>query len=160
MSKSRIARLVAATDEARAALGNKAYVRITTFPFKIGRESRSQNPIARVVTTIERRLDTVPQLNDLYLIEPSSAALITQISRKHCAIERVKGRFFLVDRESACGSTVVEARASERRTTVATTQTGGASPNPRSELREGDLIVIGNIDSPYVFRFQLEAHPI
>ena len=159
MSKSRIARLVAATDEARAALGNKAYVRITTFPFKIGRESRSQNPLARVVTTIERRLDTVPQLNDLYLIEPPSASIV-QISRKHCAIERVKGRFFLVDRESACGSTVVEARPAERRATIATTQTGGGSLNPRSELRDGDLIVMGNIDSPYVFRFQLEAHPI
>jgi pSer/pThr/pTyr-binding forkhead associated (FHA) protein len=159
MGRSRTARLVAMTDEARSALGNKPYVRLTIFPFKIGRESRAQNLLARVVTNIERRLDIAPQLNDLYLVEPSTSSSF-QISRQHCAIERVKGRFFLVDRGSACGSTVVEARAAERPATVATTQTGGDSLNPRSEVRDGDLIVIGSIDSPYVFRFQLETRPL
>jgi pSer/pThr/pTyr-binding forkhead associated (FHA) protein len=156
MSKSRTARLVAMTDEARSALSRQPYVRLTIFPFKIGRESRSRNPLARVVTNIERRLDIAPQLNDLYLVEPSTSAPF-QISRQHCALERVKGRFFLVDRGSACGSTVVEARAAERPATVATTHTGGNSLNSRAEVRDGDLIVVGSIDSPYVFRFQLET---
>ena len=100
----RTAILVAASDEARAALGGKKEVRIKQFPFKVGRESRS-NPLARIKTEVERRLGGAPQLNDLYLIEPASTRLL-HISREHFLIDRIGDRFVLVDRESACGTIV------------------------------------------------------
>jgi pSer/pThr/pTyr-binding forkhead associated (FHA) protein len=142
--------LVAMTAEARAALGNNAYIRIKTFPFRIGREAR--NPFSRVVARVERRLGTTIQLNDLYLFDASSDI---QISRTHCVIERVQGEFHLADCGSMRGSTVVEARADERPAAIATTQVGSDGVF-RTPLRDGDIIVMGDIDSPYAFRFQIE----
>jgi hypothetical protein len=143
------------TDEARAALGNNEYVRLTVFPFRIGRESRSANRLARVVSQLERRLNAAPQLNELYLIEPSSQSL--HISREHCAIDWIDGGFVLLDRGSACGSTIIEARPKERCATIATTQVGGQGSTLRSVVLDGDVIVLGTIDSPFVFRFQVES---
>lgn len=147
--------LVAVTDEAKAALAQYPFVRMTAYPFKIGRESRSVNPLARVVTTIERRLSTIPQLNDLYLIEPPGAATV-QISRQHCAIEWTDGRFSLIDRGSMCGTMVIPSRLERHPTGVATTDTGRVNVLGRTPLDDGDLIVIGDEDSPYVFRFEVD----
>jgi hypothetical protein len=136
-----IATLVAVTDEARSALGNRADVRMSQFPFKVGRESRRR--LERLKTEVDRRLGGVPPLNDLYLIEPLSDSL--HISREHLAILYLDGKYVLVDRESACG------------TLVAGIRVGGDRTEGRADLRDGDLIVIGAAASPYVFRFQVRT---
>lgn len=147
------AMLVAMTPEARSALGNKGYVRVTTFPFRIGREAR--NPLARVVTRVERRIGTTVQLNDLYLIDASTGG--DQISRTHCVIDWSEGEFRLKDRGSTHGSTVVESRADQRPAAIATKHVGNYG-ECQTLLRDGDVIVMGNLDSPYAFRFEVEPH--
>ncbi|MDO8496825.1 MAG: FHA domain-containing protein [bacterium] len=138
--------LVAVTEEARAALGDRAEVRITQFPFKVGRESRSPNVLTRVANEIERRVAAAPSLNDVYLLEPPSSSLL-QISREHCAIEYVDGHYFLIERGSACG------------TIVAGTHLGRNRTAGRTPLQPGDTIVIGTTESPYVFRFHVSIDP-
>ena len=128
------------TKEAKLALDNQREVRITQFPFKIGRESRTAPPANPVL--VELRLGVAPQLNDLYLLEPPWADLL-QISREHFAIEYADDRFFLVDRGSACG------------TIVAGTRIGGHQKGGRTELRDGDEVIVGTDTSPYAFRFEI-----
>jgi pSer/pThr/pTyr-binding forkhead associated (FHA) protein len=147
--------LVPMTPEATAAVGNAPYVVLTVLPFRIGREARSRSRLTNIMTGIERRLNATPQLNELYLLEASGSGGFT-ISREHCAIDWVDGQFMLIDRDSACGSTIIESRAHERRSTIATTQVGQYGPARRAVLQDGDLIVLGPVASPYVFRFQVE----
>lgn len=144
------------TDEARAAIGGDEQVAIEAFPFRIGREERA-NLIARAIASVERRLGTVPQVNDLYLLDPAAAPESCQISRRHCDIECEHGRFFLLDRASATGSTVLKPRGAglapvERRA-------GGGGFDARTELQSGDFIVLGTRNSPFVFRFQAGSAP-
>ncbi len=136
-----VARLVAVTPEARAALGGKSDVRITRFPFNVGRESRLMTPLARLKAEVDRRLGRVPPLNDLYLFEPQSFQL--HISREHFAIELFDAHYVVVDRGSACGTMVGRRPIGVN---AAITDTG---------LNDGDLIVVGSAASPYVFRFEL-----
>lgn len=140
ISSSSVATLVAVTKEAERALGDTPEVRVTQFPFKVGRECRSLNPVNTRIT--ELRLGVAPQLNDVYLLEPPWSDL-WQISREHFAIEYADNQFFLVDRGSACG------------TIVAGKQVGGNRTVGRTELRNGDEIVVGTDESPYVFRFEI-----
>ena len=136
------ATLVAVTDEARAALGNKADVRIKEFPFNVGREGRTGR-FEKFKMKVERRLSRLPALNDLYLVEPPSDTL--HISREHFAIEHLDGQYVVVDRESTLG------------TIVGGTPIGSDQRARRADLQDGDLIVVGDSSSPYVFRFQIES---
>ncbi len=136
--------LVALTSEAQSALGGQPYATITRFPFMVGRESRSPSIVPSLKTMIEQRLLKVPQLNDLYLVEPPSQAGF-HISREHFAIDYVDAEFVLVDRGSASG-TLVSDRA-----------VGADSKDVQTELQVGDLIVVGARRSPYVFQFQLRT---
>src|ERR1051325_2307026 len=97
-----VATLVAVTPEAREALDDKDGIRLLRFPFKVGRESRLNNPVARLKAQLDRRIGSVPQLNDLYLIEPQAPRL--HISREHFLIEQVDNAYVIVDRGSACGT--------------------------------------------------------
>src|SRR5262245_28198000 len=97
------ATLIPVTPEAAASINHRREVRITTFPFKVGRESRTRT-MDRLKSQVERRLGGVPALNDLYLLEPVAALL--HISREHFLINLVGDRFALVDRNSACGTIV------------------------------------------------------
>lgn len=128
------------TREAERALGGRHDVRIDRFPFKVGRESRS--PASAKSHHTELRLGTLPGVNDLYLLEPAWTDIL-EISREHFAIDYEEGRFWLIDRGSACG------------TVVAGTQVGGNRAGGRIELRSGDvIIVVGNASSEYAFRFE------
>lgn len=139
-STATVAVLVATTRDARASLSGRREVLLSSFPFKVGRESRNR-AISQPVH-IELRLSVAPQLNDVYLLEPSWADIL-HISREHFAIEYVGQQFFVVDRESACG------------TIVAGKVVGGNRTGGRVELRSGDEIVVGTDTSPYVFRFEI-----
>ena len=136
------ATLVAVTDEARRALGAEE-VRVMTDSFKFGRERRSAPREMRLPAALsEPRRGTVPELNDVYLPEDPAAAL--QIARAHFTIENIDGEFFLTDRGSSCG------------TIVAGQRLGGRRKGGRTELRDGDEIIVGTRSSPYIFRFLIE----
>lgn len=141
-----LAALTPVTEEARLALGGQREVRVAQFPFKVGRESRGVPPANSAFPAdpalVKPRLGTGPQLNDLYLIEPTWPSLL-QISREHFVIEYADNQFFLIDRGSACGTIVAGKHVGRNRT------------GKRTELRSGDEIIVGTADSPYVFRFEI-----
>jgi pSer/pThr/pTyr-binding forkhead associated (FHA) protein len=135
MMASAVARLIALTDEAVHALGGTREVPISAFPARFGRERRSSEAGVRVAEDLRR--DDTPPLNDVYLRElPDSTSF--HISGEHFEIEYADGRFFLVDRGSACGTIV-----------------GGLRVGGRAELRDGDEIVVGTSHSRYIYRFTL-----
>jgi len=130
--------LVATTEEATRALGGRSEVRVTTFPFRVGRDRRVgafAHPTSR-----DLRLGVESQSNDVYLPDPLKKHL--HISGEHFAVEYATDKSFLRDRGSACG------------TIVAGRQIGGVRKEGRTELRSGDEIVVGTDRSPYVFRFE------
>jgi pSer/pThr/pTyr-binding forkhead associated (FHA) protein len=128
--------LVALTEESRLALRGDQHV-IERFPFKVGRESRLGGSMPWRGT--ERRSRAAPQLNDVYLAEDGD---VLNVSREHFLVEREGGRFFLVDRDSACG-TLVEGRI-----------VGGERKGGRAELHDHDVIIVGTSASPFVFKFR------
>ena len=131
---------MATTPEAVRALRGLTRVELTQFPFKIGRESRASEPAREDAGGL--RLGVAPDLNDLYLIEPRWSDLM-QISREHLQIEQDGQRFFVADRGSHCG------------TLVAGRLVGGNRSFGRAEVRHGDLVVVGNDRSEYIFRFEV-----
>ena len=143
VSSAVVAAFVATTKEAKLALGGRDEVPIMRFPFTVGRESRGTAHEAVLFLT-ELRLDTAPKSNDLYLFEPPWADL-SQISRDHFAIEYAAYQFFLIDRGSARG------------TTVAGKRVGGNRRGGRTELRNGDELIVGANTSPYIFRFEMRT---
>ena len=111
---------------------------ISRFPFRIGRESR----VVRVDGRLERierpKKDDSPPNNDLYLVDCGQRL---NISREHCQIEKRAGGYFLVDRGSACG------------TKIDGVNVGGDDVGGEAELHDGDLIAMGAVGTPYIFRF-------
>lgn len=136
--------LVAVTEEAARALGGARALRVTQFPFKVGRERRSYLVDDRLPVDVpQRRRGEAPPVNDAYLLEEASGSL--HISGAHFAIECIDTRFFLVDRGSSCG------------TMVAGDLIGGNRKGGRTELRDGDEVIVGNGRSRYIFRFRCPA---
>ncbi len=135
-----IAYLKALTPEAKAALGGPA-LRITTFPFRVGRESRAPGR-RRDLDASRRRRDSIPN-NDLYLAESGT---ILNVSREHFMVDYRDGLFVLVDRGSTCG-TLVEGEL------VGEQKMGGWR-----RLHNGDVIIVGSSESRYVFKFVLSEN--
>lgn len=131
------ATLVALTPEAKAALGG-ALMKISRFPFRVGREARGL-PRAAPRTLVDRRKPGSQPTNELYLVE---AAEPFQVSREHFQIQHNGTRYILVDRESSCG-TIVEG-----------TVVGGQHHGGAVQLDDGDVIIVGTAKSPYVFKFR------
>ena len=134
-------RLIALTDEARRVLRGE-YITLDRFPFKIGREGRTT--ITRMANSIERRLGSVPQLDDLY-IEESPLGQFYHVSREHLVIDRdaQRGTFVMTDRGSVCG------------TIVGAVTIGGDRAGGRVELCNDDVVVVGTLASPFVFKFHV-----
>ena len=130
--------LVALTPEARAALGG-AEVEIGLFPFRVGRDSRS-GPRATPRSAAERRMPGTPPTNELYLAEPSE---VVNVSREHFQIQYDGTSYVLVDRQSTCG-TLVEGAV-----------IGGAKAGGEVQLSDGDVIIVGTSQSPYIFKFRV-----
>ncbi len=136
------ATLVAITEEARRALGGAGEVRVAQGFLSVGRERRSPLDDAGLSAKMrEQRLGEAPQLNDVYLLEHDARAL--PISGAHFVIQCIDGLFFLTDRGSACG------------TIVAGRRIGGHRKGGRTEVRDGDEVIVGTYKSPYVFRFRV-----
>ncbi len=132
-------RLIPVSEAARRLVDVSA-VEIQRFPFKVGRESRTE-PSGGVRSAIERRLGREPKLNDLNLPQPWTDGTL-DVSREHFQIETEGERFYLTDRGSACG------------TIVAGRRVGGARAGGRVELHDRDRIFVGTASSAYVFEFR------
>ena len=130
--------LLPLTDEARRSLGGHPHFQFT-LPLRVGRESRAPRPSQ---VAVERRLQQMPPLNDLYLIHPRPPEGF-QISRQHFMIEQVGSQIELTDLKSTCG------------TWVGDRPLGAGSPDSYVALQDGDVIAVGGRQSPYRYRFSL-----
>lgn len=113
-------------------------VSIRHFPFRIGRESRGAIVDGDFVRAERPRLGNHKPKNDLYLID---AVEPLEISREHFQIESTAEGYLLVDRGSACGTTVGGIR-------IGGNDTGGSA-----SLKDGDTIAIGTESTPFRFAF-------
>ena len=134
-----VVRLIALTEDACRALG-MAEIRITRFPFSVGRERRTA--ATKVVISVERRMKVVPPLNDTCLVEPTQRH---HVSGEHFRIDFTQGKFVLTDRGSMCG------------TTVNGKTIGGQRRGGHTELHDQDEIAVGDAASQYVFEFRVEG---
>lgn len=115
--------LEALTPETRAAIPDGSLV-ISRWPFRIGRRAE-RNP----------KTD-----NELVLLDTEPF----RISRAHCALARLNGRYYLLD------------RGSRRGTVVNGQPVGRGWGRYRAELRPGaNDVVLGGEDSPYRLRITL-----
>lgn len=135
----RMACLKALTPESRAAMGADL-LEIVRFPFRVGRESRTDSG-GRGHAEVRRRADSTPN-NDLYLPETGSEL---NVSREHFMIDLREGGFVLVDRGSSCGTLVEGIPVGNRR---------GEVVHP---LADQDVVVVGTSTSRYVFKFVVGA---
>ena len=134
---------MAITEETRRALGGAGEVRVAQGFLSVGRERRSPMDDAELSAKVrEQRLGEAPQLNDVYLLEHRHSRAL-HISGAHFVIECIDGLFFLTDCGSACG------------TIVAGRRIGGHRKGGRTELRNGDEVVVGTGRSRYIFRFHV-----
>lgn len=111
---------------------------ITRFPFKVGRESRVTRRDGKLERLERPKKDDSPPNNDLYLIDNGPRL---NISREHFQIEKRAGGYVLVDRGSACG------------TKIEGVNVGGDDAGGEAELHDGDMIAVGAVGTPYLFRF-------
>lgn len=111
---------------------------IRHFPFRVGRESRGAIVDGEFLRTERPRFGSRNPYNDLYLID---AGQPLEISREHFQIESTAEGYLLVDRGSACG------------TTVGGISVGGGDAGGSAPLRDGDTIGIGTESTPYLFTF-------
>jgi len=115
-----------------------AMIPLRDFPFRVGRETRVKIVDDRVERIERLHGDMSRPNNDLYLVDEGD---LLNISREHFQIEQDDDKFYLYDRGSSSG-TFVEQR-----------QVGGSASEETIELNDGDTIVIGTKDSPYIFQF-------
>lgn len=133
--------LKALTPEAKSALGGE-YLQITTFPFRVGRESRLAS---RTLAPPDprRRPDSSPN-NNIYL---SESGAVYNVSREHFQIDHRDDAYVLVDRGSACGTLVEGELVGEKRA-------GGSR-----RLDNHDVIIVGTSESKFVFKFVMREKP-
>ncbi|WP_201353088.1 FHA domain-containing protein [Hydrogenimonas urashimensis] len=138
--------LLAQTDQAAAAIPIKNQfddmIPIWKFPYRIGRESRVEVDDHGHIIVKERfkhGMKSVPT-NDIYLIDFGERL---QISRDHLQIVEEDGKYYVIDDGSKCGTGVNEKRI------------GGDSDTERTEIEDGDTIVLGTSGSPYRYTFVL-----
>ncbi len=136
------AMLQALTPEAKEAIPAHLLrgdlIAIADFPYRVGRESRVTKINGRLETLERPKKDDSPPTNDLYLLDRGHRL---NISREHFEIKKGSAGYFLVDRGSACG-TKIEGR-----------NVGGDDTGGSTELHDGDVIAVGAIGTPYVYRF-------
>ncbi len=134
--------LKAMTAEAELAVPDgkieSGFISIRQFPFRVGRESRGTIVDGDFQRSERPRFeDRVPD-NNLYLVD---GAPLLNISREHFQIESTAEGYLLVDRGSACG------------TTVGGIHVGGNDSGGSAVLKDGDVIGIGTETTPYLYTF-------
>jgi len=130
------------TPEAKASVPNgvleRDLIRINQFPFNVGRESRISQVEGKLIRTERVKHSQGDASNNLYLAD---AGRPLNISREHFRIEQKDGDYMLIDRFSACG------------TSVNNQHIGGRDSGGKIALKDGDIIAAGIEDTPYVFKF-------
>lgn len=127
--------LRALTDEAKRAIQGAALI-IDRSPFRVGRESRGK---AGKNWLANRRLFPSKPNNEFYM---NDKQYFRQISREHFLIHRTKANGYeIVDRGSRCGTWINDVVI------------GPSVGSESCVLNDGDIIVVGNLESPYVFEF-------
>jgi hypothetical protein len=114
------------------------FIVIRHFPFMVGRESRGAIVDGKFLRSERPRVNGRNPLNDLYLID---AVEPLEISRSHFQIESTAEGYLLIDRGSACG------------TTVGGIHIGGDDAGGSAPLKDGDTVGIGTESTPYLFTF-------
>ncbi len=134
--------LKALTPETREAIPQALLVDdmvlIHAFPFRVGRESRVRKVNGKVERVERPKRDDGNPTNDLYLIDRGH---LLNISREHFQIEKSGDGYILVDRESACGTTIDGVRV------------GGDDLGGRQRLEDGAVVAVGVRGTPYHFQF-------
>jgi pSer/pThr/pTyr-binding forkhead associated (FHA) protein len=132
--------LEALTPEAEKSLGGPDIV-LSALPFRVGRECRMVAGSDGALRVQERRKAGSQPNNDLYLLDPGPRL---QVSRAHFQIEvDGNGGFLLVDRGSALGTLIGNQRV------------GGGDAGGTAPIKDGDLLVVGTSESPFLFRFRI-----
>ena len=132
--------LIALTPEAREVLPEPS-LPLRSLPMRFGRDLRARS---RFRLGSERRRGGATGPNDIYLAEQGPPH---RLSREHFLVGREGNRFYVEDRESACGTMVDGDRV------------GGARRGGRIFLKHGDTIVAGGQHSPWAFRFHADGTP-
>lgn len=132
--------LQALTPEAEASLGGQERIEVHVWPFRIGRESRLI-AAADGFKLMERRRSAEAPSNEIYLLDKGRPL---NVSRAHFQLEQRRDAFVLRDRGSALG------------TFVGGQLIGGGDTGGESPIADGDVIVVGTSESPFVFRFVVE----
>jgi len=134
--------LKAVTTEAKQAIGHyreiNDFVKIYSFPFNMGRETRTQLINGHLEVLERRKTAHSDPNNDIYLVDNCK---LLQISREHFTIKSNAEGYFIFDRGSACGLMLGDRH-------VAGKDKGGIFP-----IKDGDVIGIGKSTTPYFFKF-------
>jgi hypothetical protein len=113
-------------------------VRISQFPFKVGREMRIKKIGAELMKVERVKSSDREPTNDLYLTDTH---LPRHISKEHFRIEKNSSGYILIDCCSECG------------TTVGTTRIEDQDSTSETKLEDGDIIAVGTKKTPYLFKF-------
>lgn len=134
--------LLPLTKEASQAIAkgttNNDLIPLINFPFKIGRESRLGKSEAGIFLKLRIITSATKPNNDIYLINNSREL---QISKEHFQIEKQDNCYLLKDRGSSNG------------TTINGVTYGGKKEIFEQELKDGDIIKIGNEKSEFKYQF-------
>ncbi len=141
MEHDHMVTLVPLNEETRSATGQDR-IRVTSLPFRVGRESRFRMVDGRMVSMERRNQDSRPN-NELYVLDQEQ---FLNISREHFQIERTaEGGLEVVDRNSTCGTIVDDVPI------------GTAAGRMRAPLKSGSIIRVGTPGSPFHFRVEIAA---
>ena len=114
------------------------YISMMTFPFKVGRESRLGESDTGIFLKLRLIASSSKPSNDIYLVNNSREI---QISKEHFQIEKHKDCYLLKDRGSTNGMTINGITY------------GGKKKIFEQELKDGDIIKIGNEKSNLKYQF-------
>lgn len=111
---------------------------VRRFPFRVGRESRIQFVEGKLIVMERPKINPSFANNDIYLIDFGESLFI---SREHFIIEEDAGVYTLTDRGSSCGTMLNDEVLGEQGKVAS------------RELKDGDIIGLGNKGTPYRFKF-------
>ena len=134
--------LLPLTKEATSAIVkgscNNELITISTFPFRVGRESRLGKNEKGLFLKLRIIKNNAKPNNDIYLLNESKHL---QISKEHFQIEKDNNKYTLKDRGSTKG------------TTINGITYGGKKESFEHSLNDGDIILIGDKTSLFKYQF-------
>jgi len=126
-----------ASDSITKGTSNHDIIPMMHFPYRVGRESRLGESDRGIFIKLRIASPAKPN-NDIYLLNNTKAL---QISKEHFQINKQKDQYFIEDRGSSNGMTINGISY------------GGENKVFQQELKDGDIIKIGNGNSDYKYQF-------